>query len=241
MEYRFTSIMLRKREVGETDRFYTFYTREQGKITAIAKGVRKAEAKLASSLETATLSEIMMARSRGTGRITGAVLEESYPALHQSPVILHAVVRLLANIDRLVEPEEKDEALFSLLWKYLTAGERMAQESGTELQVRLLNEAAYYQLFAHLGYELELGLCAHSGEVLKQGEQFCMSFEAGGVVKETHAKDVNDRHPISENAIKALRLIMRARFEQLSKIIIDEKTLDELSRLRLVYERWIRR
>lgn len=241
MEYRFTSIMLRKREVSETDRFYTFYTREQGKVTAIAKGVRKPEAKLASSLETATLSEIMMARTRGTGRITGAVLEESYPALHQSSTLLHSVVRLLANIDRLVELEEKDEILFTLLSQYLAVADLIAREKGSEIRARLLNEAAYYQLFAHLGYELELGLCAHSGEALKQGERFCLSFEAGGVVKEIHAKDLRDRHPISENAIKTLRLIVRARFDQLSKIIVDEKILDELSRLRLVYEHWIRR
>ncbi len=233
--------MLRKREVGETDRFYTFYTREQGKITAIAKGVRKAEAKLASSLETATQSEIMMARMRGTGRITGAVLEESYPALHQSPAILHSVVRFLSNIDRLVEPEEKDEALFAMLVQYLSTADEIAREKGEERQARLLTETAYYQLFAHLGYELELGLCAHSGEALKQGERFCLSFEAGGVVKEAYARGANDRHPISENAIKTLRIIIRARFDQLSKIIVDEKTLDELSRLRLVYEHWIRR
>lgn len=241
MEYRCTSIMLRKREVGETDRFYTFYTREQGKVTAIAKGVRKAEAKLASSLETVTLSEIMLARTRGTGRITGAVLEESYPALHQSPVILHAVIRYLVAVDRLVELGEKDETLFALLKQYVEGAEALATHLVSEHQSRLLTEAAYYQLFAHLGYELELTRCAHSGEVLKQGERFFISFEAGGIVKETFAKAVNDRHPISENAIKTLRLITRARFDQLKKIVLDEKTLDELSRLRLVYEGWIRR
>lgn len=241
MEYRFTSIMLRKREVGETDRFYTFYTREQGKVTAIAKGVRKAEAKLASSLETATLSEIMMARTRGTGRITGAVLEESYPAIHQSPLLLRPLTRFLSDVDRLVEPDEKDETLFAILKKYLEAAEEFAVRSGAEIRWRLLTEAAYYQLFMHLGYELELGLCAHSGETLKSGERFFVSFEAGGVVKEVYANAVSDRHLISESAIKTLRLITRARFDQLAKIVVDEKVLDELSRLRLVYERWIRR
>lgn len=241
MEYRFTSIMLRKREVGETDRFYTFYTREQGKVTAIAKGVRKAEAKLASSLETATLSEIMMARTRGTGRITGAVLEESYPAIHQSPLLLRPLARYLSDVDRIIEPEEKDEILFTIIRKYLDTAEAIAARSGTEMEMRLLTEAAYYQLFIHLGYRLELALCAHSGEALNGGERFFMSFEAGGVIKETYVDAVSDRHLISENAIKALRLITRARFDQLVKIVVDEKTLDELSRLRLVYERWIRR
>ena len=241
MEYRFTSIMLRKREVGETDRFYTFYTREAGKVTAIAKGVRKAEAKLASSLETATLSEIMMVRTRGTGRITGAVLEESYPSLHQSSVILRTLIRYLADVDKLVEPEEKDEPLFSLIKKYLETAEAQSKSGISESQFHLLSEAAYYQLFFHLGYRLELSLCAYSGEALVPGERFFVSFEEGGIIKEKYAKEVRDRHPISEEAIKTLRLITRARFDQVVKIVLGEKTLNELSRLRLVYEHWIRR
>lgn len=239
MEYRFTSIMLRKREVGETDRFYTFYTREQGKFTAIAKGVRKAEAKLASSLETATLSEIMLARTRGTGRITGAVLEESYPVLHQSPEALRFVVGYLSDLDRLIELEEKDEALFTLLKNYLDTAELLSGNSSET--IHLLTEAAYYQLFAHLGYRLELGRCSVSGERLNQGEHFYLSFEAGGVVKEIHVKTLADWHPVSENAIKTLRLIATARFDQISKITLDTKVLDEIARLRSAYSAWIRR
>lgn len=239
MEYRFTSIMLRKREVGETDRFYTFYTREQGKFTAIAKGVRKAEAKLASSLETATLSEIMLARTRGTGRITGAVLEESYPALHQSPEALRFVVSYLSDLDRLIELEEKDEALFMLLKNYLDTVESLSRDSSS--MIRLLTEAAYYQLFAHLGYSLELRQCSVSGEKLNQGERFFLSFEAGGVVKESYVKAISDRHRVSENAIKTLRLIANARFDQISKITLDTKVLDEIARLRVAYGAWIRR
>ncbi len=58
MEYRYTAIVLGKKEVGETDRLYTFYTREQGKVRVVAKGVRKPEAKLAGQLE--NLSSVLV-------------------------------------------------------------------------------------------------------------------------------------------------------------------------------------
>ena len=51
MEYKYTSIILDKKDVGETDRIYSFYTLEGGKIQSLAKGVRKSGAKLAGSLE----------------------------------------------------------------------------------------------------------------------------------------------------------------------------------------------
>lgn len=240
MEYRFTGIMLRKREVGETDRFYTFFSREQGKVTAIAKGVRKAEAKLASALETATLSEIMVARTRGTGKITGAVLEQSYPALHHTYEIIREVTRFFVDVDRLVEAEEKDDELFTLLRNYLDAAERAAADGLPIGQARLLTEAAYHRLFLLLGYQLELRNCIVSHERLRAGERFFLSFESGGVVSAAHVETVRDAQPVSENAIKMLRLMVHEPLAQVSKLILDTQTLDELSRIRSYYRRFIR-
>ena len=240
MEYRFTGIMLRKREVGETDRFYTFFSREQGKVTAIAKGVRKAEAKLASSLETATLAEIMVARTRGTGKITGAVLEQSYPALHRSYESIREVTRFFVDVDRLVEVEEKDEALFTLLKTYLETAERITREGKEQYQVRLLTEAAYYQFFALLGYQLILNECSISHEQLRKGDRFFVSFHVGGIISETHAHEVRDVQLISEKAIKTLRLIATQPLQHIPKVILDTKTLEEITRLRSSYRRWIR-
>lgn len=240
MEYRFTGIMLRKREVGETDRFYTFFSREQGKVTAIAKGVRKGEAKLASALETATLSEIMVARTRGAGKITGAVLEQSYPALHHAYEIVHEVTRFFVDVDRLVEAEEKDEGIFILLRDYLDTAERAAVERLPISQARLLTEAAYHKLFILLGYQLELWNCIVSRERLQAGERFFLSFESGGIVSGAHAQVVRDAQPVSENTIKTLRLMVREPLSRISKLILDTKTFDEIARIRLNYRHFIR-
>lgn len=226
--------------MGETDRFYTFFSREQGKVTAIAKGVRKAEAKLASSLETATLAEIMVARTRGTGKITGAVLEESYPALHRSYEAIHGITQFFNDVDRLVEPEEKDEALFDLLRNYLDIAEVLAREGRPIQQHRLLAEATYYQLFALLGYRLELSRCVISDERLRSGGKFFLSFEAGGAVSGEQTSEVRDAQPVSENAIKALRLMTGSTLLNIQKIVLDEKTLKEITRFRTAYRRWIR-
>lgn len=239
MEYRFTGIMLRKREIGETDRFYTFFSREQGKVTAIAKGVRKAEAKLASSLETATLAEIMVARTRGTGKITGAVLEESYPALHHMYEALRDVICFFTDVDHFVEAEERDEELFLLLRDYLDAVERAAVERLPIGRVRLLTEAAYYRLFVLLGYQLELKNCTVSHERLRAGERFFLSFESGGIVSAGHIGTVRDAWPVSENVIKVLRLIVSGSLTTVSKLVLDVKTLGELSRIRSDYRRFI--
>jgi DNA repair protein RecO (recombination protein O) len=241
MEYRYTGIMLRKREVGETDRLYTFLSRESGKITAIGKGVRKSEAKLASSLETAVLSEIIVARSRGLGKITGAVLEESFPRLHADYTALAAVSTFLVDLDRLVEPDESDRALFDLVRTYLGMVENWATE-GNDDKIRFVTEAAYQQCFVLFGYRLELVRCAASGERLAPGGRYAVSLDAGGIIAlSTAAPPPRDAFPVSENAVKYLRLFVTQPLEKLVRVPVTASALAELSRFRAYYVRWIRR
>lgn len=53
-----TGIILTRVNYGEADRIITFLTPDHGKITAIAKGVRKAKSKLAGGVELFSVSEI---------------------------------------------------------------------------------------------------------------------------------------------------------------------------------------
>ncbi|MDD4753342.1 MAG: DNA repair protein RecO, partial [Desulfitobacteriaceae bacterium] len=44
--YSVEALILRARDYGEADKILTLYTREQGKVSAIAKGVRKPKSRL---------------------------------------------------------------------------------------------------------------------------------------------------------------------------------------------------
>lgn len=240
MEYRYTAIVLKKREVGETDRIYTFYTREGGKVASIAKGVRKSEAKLASSLETGSKVEVMIVRTRGMGKIAGAVLEESYPAVRQSFDALRLSLEALQTVDRLVEPEEKDETLSVLLEQYLALLERLVIDH-QESKLACITEAFFFKLFYCLGYTLQLNVCSVSGEKLVKGERLLLSLNAGGVVLSRYATQIVDGVAVSEAAVKLLRLFAQATLEQLSRVIVDPATVAELTRFRKLFLLWIRR
>lgn len=239
MELRYTAIVLKKREVGETDRIYTFFTKEAGKLSSIAKGVRKSEAKLASSLETGSKVEVMVVRTRGMGKVAGAVLEESFPATRQNFEALRLVVEVLTTFDRLVEPDERDEALYTLLEGYVRGIENLVA-SGHADKLALMTEAFFLKLCFHLGYTLQLNTCALSGAKLQSGERYLLSPTAGGVVSTVHAREVNDGLVVSEDTIKLLRLFARASLEQLTKLIVGTNTLNELTRFRKIFLAWIR-
>lgn len=240
MEYRYTAIVLKKREVGETDRIYTFFTREAGKVASIAKGVRKSEAKLASALETGSKVEVMVVRTRGMGKIAGAVLEESYPSLRQNFEALRRIVEALTTVNRLVELDEKDEALYHLLERYLGV---MSLLSGTGRadKLGLITEAFYFQLLFHLGYPLQLKVSVVSGMKLTPGKRYILSASEGGVLDQSEGSRVTDGIFVSEDTIKLLRLFGQYSLVALCKVGGSEQAMVELSQFRAIFLSRIRR
>ena len=62
--YRTSGIVLKRVDLGEADRVLTLYTRDQGKLRAIAKGVRRTTSRSAGHLEPFTLSDLLLAVGR---------------------------------------------------------------------------------------------------------------------------------------------------------------------------------
>lgn len=238
MEYRYTAIILKKREIGETDRLYTFMTREGGKIRAKAIGVRKPHARLAASLETLMLSDITVVRGKGMGRIAGAITEESFSALRSDFDVLSVAVEAADIFDTLVGLEQPDGRLFTLLLEYLSLLDELAGDGGKD-SAALVSEGFYVKLLSELGYHLETSACAVSGDRLGSESACFFSPDAGGIVLADHA----DRHSIavSGNAVKLLRLFLGNRLGSLRKIRVSPGDVAELGRMRKLFLRHILR
>lgn len=77
--FKTEAIMLRRTNYGEADRIISFITPDRGKLSAIAKGVRKPKSKLAGGLELFAVSDITIAEGRGDlGLITSARMQQFY-------------------------------------------------------------------------------------------------------------------------------------------------------------------
>jgi DNA repair protein RecO (recombination protein O) len=238
MELRYNAIVLKKKEVGETDRLYTLYTENSGKLQLVAKGVRKPEAKLAGQLETLMQGLIIVVKGKGTGKIAGAVAEKSFVHVRSDLDILKRVLETVSIFERLVGLEEKDPELFALLSQYLELVNDLAQE-GKKEKVLLISEAFLFQLFSHLGYEIETGACVVSGEKLAQGERHFFSPSAGGMLRGEHVHLAPGALPITESAIKLLRLFLSNKLPNITKVSVDHQGLRELHQVSQRFYQWI--
>ena len=114
--YTTEAFVLESVAVGESDRFYTLFTKELGLVRASGRGVRLEKSKLRPNLQDFSRINLSIVRGKEVWRITNAKVEESLHvryALRKD--ILSVIAHLFILIKRLVTGEEKNEKLFLVL------------------------------------------------------------------------------------------------------------------------------
>src|SRR5215510_15164053 len=103
--YKTEAVVLRSLRFSEADRILHLYTRERGRIGAIAKGVRKTKSRFGARLEPLSHVELMLHQGGGELQtVTGVDLIESHHASREDPyrlgvglVGLEAMLRLFTE------------------------------------------------------------------------------------------------------------------------------------------------
>jgi DNA repair protein RecO (recombination protein O) len=247
MQLSSTAIVLKKIDIGETDRVYSFLTLEYGKVRAVARGVRKSEAKLAGQLETLNLVHLSVMKSRGKGNIASAIAEAYFSHIRESEASLRAAMEGVSLVDRLTEEDESDRDLFALLLEYLRALDIVSAlprlDAREELRflekIFLLSQGFSWKLLARLGYSVEARVCAAGREALPKNERYFFSPDLGGIVCARHREKATTTFSLGENAIKFLRLIFANSLASLPKLSIDRDATLSLRRALKSFLDWI--
>lgn len=227
MEYKYTGIILNKRDVGETDRIYTIYTLEGGKIKSLAKGVRKSHAKLASSLENITLADITIMRTRGLGKITGSIVEQNFSSIKRDCDALMETFLGLNIFDKLIDFENPDGEVFSLLKQYLTSVDFSAQENGNDKHV-LLRLGFMTKLLDALGYHIEVSRCVSCGKKLSEEALSFSASHGGALCADCEQANRQNAQPIRPNAIKMMRIFLANDISKFAKIKATREDCDSV-------------
>ena len=207
---RVHAIVLRHANWGEADRLVTLYTREQGKMRAIAKGARKVTSRKAGHLEPFTQVKLQLARGRDLFIVTQADTLDAYQPLRENLVLTGYASYLVELLDRFVYEEgSANPTLFRLLADSL---KRLADGEDTWLAVR------YYEmrLLDFLGFRPQLLKCANCGREIKPEDQF-FSFSLGGVVCLRCGQGLPHLKSISVETLKYLRHFQRSSYGEAAR------------------------
>jgi DNA repair protein RecO (recombination protein O) len=217
-----SSILIRHRDVGEADRIVTLFTEQRGKLSAIAKGVKRLRSKFAGGLQLFSHSQVLLAHGRSLPVVTQVQpVAMCYHLRDDMDRYAHASYAA-EMVDVLTEEGDRDPAVFELLLATLHAldagGDMPTLVRGFELR-----------LLTQLGYGPELVGCVSCGaEVTGSAAGFAAG--QGGVVCK-HCLHLTGAGPLTPTALRAMREMVRMATQELAARRLSRRTADELARV----------
>ncbi len=154
--YKDEGIVLRTMKLGEADRIVTVFTRGNGKIRAVAKGIRKTKSRFGARLEPFTRVELMVYRGRNLDTITQADIIDAFGAVRSDYRRLTAAAALAEMVEKITDERERAFSTYSLL---LAGLEALESDKGATVVPAFL-----IKLLSISGYHPELKSCAGCGE-----------------------------------------------------------------------------
>ncbi len=217
--YQTEAVVLRRHDLGETDRVLTLLSPDRGKLRAVAKGVRRPGSRKAGHLEPFTRARLVLAKGRELDIITQAEAQDLYPRLRQDLVRLGQAAYAVELMDRFTVEEGQAGPQYRLLVGTL---ERLEAGAAAEPLLR------HYELrlLEMVGYRPELFRCLGCDAEVRPEDQF-FSAREGGVLCPACGPQVRGARPISLAALKVLRHYQRNPYERAVAARVRPQSLAE--------------
>ena len=194
--YRDTGVVLRTYKLRESDRIVVFHTLDNGKVRAVAKGVRKTKSRFGARLEPMSHVRLLLYRGRELDIVSQAESVEPLSPMLSSLDRASQGIAALEAVDQLSIEREPNPRLYRMLVGVL----RTIAERPSPVNV----SAFYWKLLAAEGLRPQLDACVRCNGVepdvqlvafdLAEGGVLCRACRSGVSIS-AGAAGVDARHP----------------------------------------------
>lgn len=143
--FKVDGIILKRRNIGEADRILTVFTKQFGKISIKAAGVRKIASRRASHIELLNIVSMGLYKGQGMHVLTEAVSQENFLPIKEDLTKVGFAYHICELVDGLCPEGQESEAIFDLL-------RNMLQKLSTEENIAVIIHEFEVQLLTLLGY-----------------------------------------------------------------------------------------
>lgn len=154
--YAANGIVLRRIDLGEKDRILTIFSKEHGKLAAVAKGARRPGSRLSAASEPFTYCKMLLASGRNLDILSQADIRESFPCVKCDMNRVAYAAYVLELTYHFLENREPNPDLFDSLLSVM-----YVMESGADPQI--CARRFELDLLSLLGYEPRFDCCAACG------------------------------------------------------------------------------
>lgn len=195
------ALVIRQADFSESSRVITFFSREFGKFSVLAKGAKRLKGPFDAALDLLSKCRVVfISKSSGAlGILTQADLLQKFEPLPKSLNSLYGGYYVAELLNGLTEDRDPDERLFDAAVETLAVlGESAADSMTTivQFEIRVLNL---------IGLFPDLSQCCVCSEPVKSGAKFVHWVRQGGLLCENCRQQDYDSRSVSAGTIAILR------------------------------------
>ena len=119
MYFKTEGVILSRRNFGESDRILTIFTRDHGKLTLLAKGVRRPKSRKGGHVEIANWCKLFIACGKNIDLLTEVETKKAFGIADFTETKANKIYHLLEVVESLTAEKQKNLQVFILLVQFL--------------------------------------------------------------------------------------------------------------------------
>ncbi len=207
------AIILKEYNFGEADKIFLIFTKERGKISCIAKGVRKSKSRMRGFLQLFTYSNIHLHKGRSMYTAIGGEIINSFPDV-KNDLELYGYANYMAEIlDSFLPAEEPNHELFILT---ITVFHLMKTMSPSHLTSIFL-----LKLLKITGFLPEIFACIKCGVKIDRTASF--NINEGGLLCSECEDTLKENFVMPLKIIKIMQNLLTTNFNTANRLKVGYK------------------
>ncbi len=217
-------VVLRSFDLRETSKIVTFFTKKEGKISGVLKGIRKDPKKFGSSVDRFTVNDLVYYRYRNTDLhlVSQCDLKQYFYPLRQDLRKSLAASYMTELVGLVMPAEQKNMRIYTLILDFLNGLDERND-------VDKLIHALQIKVLAFSGFKPHLDTCVKCQRQIEGRARF--STHDGGLVCPRCPVSGSPVHMISRGTVASLLHIEKNEWQQCLKLRLTPTVQKELKYL----------
>jgi DNA repair protein RecO (recombination protein O) len=215
--YKTRAFIFKKNDMNESDRIFSVFTDDFGRLDIFAKAIRKSISKLRSGIDIFFMSEIEFIQGKRKKTLTDAATTEKFDNIYQDLDKFKIANRIGEVLDNFIKGEQKDKDLFNLLNEVFY---KLNDQNLNNKKYALLYYYFLWNVLSLLGYCPEVQKCNICQSKLNPYGIYFSDRLGGIICKKCLGHDAS-AEKINSDIAKILRLIFKKEWHILSKLKIE--------------------
>ncbi len=218
--YHSLGFILRNRDYREADRLVTVFTEKHGKISAVARGVKKAKSSLRACTQPFCYSELFLRRGKTLDMITQGKTIDFFGRARENMETVMYLLYITEILDKVLPEHQPCPELFAATVRLV----QTLEEKGPRPVYLRWFEA---RVIDQLGFTPELNQCVSCRGREKPGNYFSIA-DGGLLCENCYQHTTNAIYFLNPEVLAILRLLLKTDVTFLDRLQMREPVLKQL-------------